>query len=77
MGKNSSLGRLDADQFRKIRQSPALFLANCCVGKALLSQHLLRRGRPTIVVLIAEAALNLGIYGFAQAQIRRTQISNP
>lgn len=24
MGKNASLGRLDADQFRKIRQSPPL-----------------------------------------------------
>lgn len=62
MGKSSSLGRLDADQFRKIRQSPALFLAYCCVGRALRAQHLLRRGRPTVVVLIAEAAMNLGIY---------------
>ncbi|WP_162098825.1 AAA family ATPase [Sinorhizobium sojae] len=56
------MGRLDADQFRKIRQSPVLFLAYCCVGRALRSQHLLRRGRPTIVVLIAESAINLGIY---------------
>ncbi|WP_087002280.1 AAA family ATPase [Rhizobium sullae] len=62
MGKNSSLGMLEAGQFRKIWQSPALFLAYCCVGRALRSQHLLRRGRPTIVVLIAEAAINLGIY---------------
>lgn len=62
MGKSSSVGRLDADQFRRIRQSPALFLAYCCVGKALRSLHLLRRGHPTIVVLIAEAAMNLDIY---------------
>lgn len=62
MGKSSSLGRLAADQFQRIRQSPALFLAYCCVGKALRSQHLLRRGHPTIVVLIAEAAMNLDIY---------------
>lgn len=62
MGKSSSVGRLDADQFRRIRQSPVLFLAYCCVGKALRSQHLLRRGHPTIVVLIAEAAMNLDIY---------------
>ncbi|QSY95930.1 AAA family ATPase [Rhizobium bangladeshense] len=56
------MARLDADQFRKIRQSPALFLAYCCVGKALRSQQLLKRGHPTIVVLIAERAMNLDIY---------------
>lgn len=67
MGTKPPLGRLGADQFRKIRQSPALFLACCCVGRALRSQHLLRRGRPTIVVLIAEAAMNLGIYEKAAA----------
>ncbi len=62
MATSTPLGRLDADQFRKIRQSPALFLAYCCVGKALRSQHLLKRGRPTVVVLIAERAMNLDVY---------------
>lgn len=62
MRNGSSLGRLEAVQFRKIRQSSALFFAWCCVGRALRSQHLLKRGRPTIVVLIAEAAIDLGIY---------------
>ncbi|MDM9621117.1 AAA family ATPase [Rhizobium sp. S96] len=67
MGRKPPLGRLGADQFQKIRQSPALFLACCCVGRALRSQHLLRRGRPTIVVLIAESAMDLGIYEKAAA----------
>ncbi|MBV7522119.1 AAA family ATPase [Ensifer sp. ENS12] len=55
----ASYGRLKDSQFDNLSQSPALFLAYCCIGKCLRSQHLLLRGYPGIVVLITSSATDV------------------
>ncbi|WP_331376046.1 AAA family ATPase [Sinorhizobium chiapasense] len=52
-------GRLKDSQFGNLSRSPALFLAYCCIGRGLRSQHLLLRGYPGIVVLITSPAIDV------------------
>ena len=71
MTKKTAFQKLTKRSFDKLRRSSAVFMSYCCLRRALRSQLHLITGRPALIVVVAEASLDLDVHKKAADFLRK------